>query len=145
MIASSPTDIQPVLDTIAESAARVCGADDAAIRLLEGDVLRLVAHHGSIPPQAGLPQRPIDRWSVSGRAVVDRQNIHINDLRSLPETEFPGIHDQMERLAARMLSSRPAIVVRLIFRATSQSRPIGTPSRGVSFNETPFLFLIPVH
>ena len=37
VIASSPTDIQPVLDTIAENAARVCGADDAAIRLLDGD------------------------------------------------------------------------------------------------------------
>src|SRR5262249_23624772 len=31
VIASSPTDIQPVLDAIAESAARVCNADDASI------------------------------------------------------------------------------------------------------------------
>ena len=46
VIASSPTDIQPVLDTIAENAAQVCGADDAAIRLVEKDELRLVAHHG---------------------------------------------------------------------------------------------------
>src|SRR5262249_23348208 len=38
VIASSPTDIQPVLDTIAESAARICGADDAFIRLVEGNL-----------------------------------------------------------------------------------------------------------
>ena len=49
MIANSPTDIQPVLDTIAEYAARVCGADDAVIRRVEGNFLTMpVAHFGSI-------------------------------------------------------------------------------------------------
>jgi GAF domain-containing protein len=61
VIASSPTDLQPVLNVVAENAVRVCGAEDASIRLVEGDVLRLVAHHGPIPP--GAPQRPIDRSS----------------------------------------------------------------------------------
>ena len=49
VIASSPTDIQPVLDVIAENAARVCDADDAAIRLVEKDGLRLVAIYGLHP------------------------------------------------------------------------------------------------
>src|SRR5262249_10279331 len=49
VIASSPTDIQPVLDAIAESAARVCNADDASIRIVEGNILRLMTHKGSIP------------------------------------------------------------------------------------------------
>src|SRR4029453_16181379 len=43
VIASSPTDIQPVLDAIAQSAARVCGSDDATIRLLDGDEYFLAA------------------------------------------------------------------------------------------------------
>src|SRR5262249_35837652 len=42
VIASSPTEIQPVLDAIAASAARVCSADDATLRLVEGNVLRRV-------------------------------------------------------------------------------------------------------
>src|SRR4029434_10602220 len=37
VIAGSPTDVQPVLNAVAESAARVCGSDDATIRLIEGD------------------------------------------------------------------------------------------------------------
>ena len=50
VIASSPTNIQPVLDTIAENAARVCGSYDAMIRLVQGDLLHAVAHHGPFPP-----------------------------------------------------------------------------------------------
>ena len=39
VIASSPTDIQPVLDVVAENAARVCGANDAVIFRVNGDGL----------------------------------------------------------------------------------------------------------
>ena len=62
VIASSPTDIQPVLDAIAENAARVCNANDASIRLAEGKMLRLAAHHGPIPiPASELTEI---RWLV---------------------------------------------------------------------------------
>ena len=36
IISRSPTDVQPVLDAIVESAARVCGIDDVVLRLREG-------------------------------------------------------------------------------------------------------------
>ena len=81
VIASSPTNIQPVLDVIAENAARVCGSYDAMIRLVEGNLLRVVAHQGPVPE--AVLERPIDRQSASGRAVVDRQIIHIEDLLAL--------------------------------------------------------------
>ena len=88
VIASSPTDIQPVLDTIAENAARVCGSYDAVIRLVEGNILRLVAHYGPVEPHFDLEQ-PITRGSLNGRAVVDRQTIHVHDLATEMATEFP--------------------------------------------------------
>ena len=49
VIASSPTDIQPVLDAVAESAARLCEAFDAQIVRVEGDSVRPVASYGPMP------------------------------------------------------------------------------------------------
>jgi GAF domain-containing protein len=88
VIAGSPTDIQPVLNTIAENAARVCGSYDAVIRLVDGNVLRLAAHYGPVEPHFGLEQ-PITHGSLNGRAVIDRQTIHVHDLATEMETEFP--------------------------------------------------------
>ena len=48
VIASSPTDLGPVMEAVAENAARVCGATDSSIYRLEGEHLRLVARHGSL-------------------------------------------------------------------------------------------------
>src|SRR4029450_3468582 len=58
VISSSPTNIETVLDAVAEHAARVCGADDAVIFRVDGTTLRRVAHHGSIPPGAPA-ERPL--------------------------------------------------------------------------------------
>src|SRR5262249_20633908 len=78
VIASSPTDIQPVLDTIAQSAARVCGSDDATIRLIEGDTVSLVAHYGTIPP--GLARRPLGSRTPGQEAILHRRTVHIPDV-----------------------------------------------------------------
>jgi GAF domain-containing protein len=89
VMSGSPTDIQPVLDAVAESATRLCDARDVSIALVDGDVLRIVASHGHLArwwPDEGVP---INRGSVTGRAVVDRQTVHVHDLASEPEAEFP--------------------------------------------------------
>ena len=49
IISRSPTDVQPVLDAIVESAARVCGIDDVVLRLHEGNTMVSRAHFGPIP------------------------------------------------------------------------------------------------
>jgi signal transduction histidine kinase len=92
VIASSPTDLQPVLDVVAESAAQFCGAANAAIWRLEGDSLRLVATHGPSPTNTSVSigaTIAASRLSVSGHAVCDRRTIHVEDLLALPETEYP--------------------------------------------------------
>ena len=53
VIASSPTDIQPVLDVVAENAARLCDATDAVIHRIDGDKLRPVANYGPLPGRGG--------------------------------------------------------------------------------------------
>ena len=66
VIASSPTDIQPVLDTVAENAARLCDANDARDSTrVDGDVLR---SSGALraDPRCSVGDWPIDRGSVVG-------------------------------------------------------------------------------
>jgi signal transduction histidine kinase len=87
VIAGSPTDIQPVLDAIAQSAARVCGSDDATIRLLEGEEMAMAAHFGSIP-MTGPGRRTLGARSVGNEALLQRKTIHIPDLQAEAE-KFP--------------------------------------------------------
>src|SRR5215210_1601282 len=55
VIASSPTDLQRVLETIAESVARFCGTEDGLISRVVGDHLEFVAHYGPIEPPGPAP------------------------------------------------------------------------------------------
>jgi PAS domain S-box-containing protein len=88
VISSSPTDIQPVLDAVAVTAARLCNASDAIIFRIDGDVLKLVAKHGeSIPAPAVGDGLPLDRRTVNGRAALERRTIHVHDLAA--EAEYP--------------------------------------------------------
>jgi class 3 adenylate cyclase len=80
-ISRSPTELLSVLDIVGKNAARLCDANNAVIYRLEGNVLRQVASHGGIPttshPSEGLP---VNRDTVTGRAVCDHQTIHVHNL-----------------------------------------------------------------
>jgi two-component system NtrC family sensor kinase len=87
VISSSPAHVQPVLEAVAIRAARICEAKGARIFLVEGDQLRHAAGFGDVPltPQTF----PLDRGSTSGRAILERVPVHIEDIRAEPEDAFP--------------------------------------------------------
>jgi hypothetical protein len=92
VISRSPTDVQPVFDAIAASATRLCEGSDSNVFRLEDGVLRLVAIHGdTVPTPRVLGDKFIPtREVVSGRAVIDRQTVHVHDLAAQPEGEYAG-------------------------------------------------------
>src|SRR5262249_22587740 len=79
IISRSPTDVQPVLDAIVESAARVCGIDDVVLRLRQGDVMMLRAHFGRVPISAGRTDINIDE--PQHRWIREHGTLHIPDVR----------------------------------------------------------------
>src|SRR5215813_13592667 len=125
VIADSPTDLQPVLDVVAENAARLCEANDAVIFRIEGDSLQCVANYGPIPVTE--MQRPIVRGSPGGRAVIDRQTIHVHDIAAEVETEFPEYNHIQERMGTRTVLATPllreGVPVGVIFIRRTEVRP----------------------
>ena len=107
VIASSPTDIAPVLQAIAKSACEFCDAADAAVLLKEGTRLRFRAHHGSIP--VAMDARPINRDWVNGRAVIDKVPIHVHDFFSAEGDDFPEGREMAIRRMVRTILSVPLL------------------------------------
>jgi signal transduction histidine kinase/HAMP domain-containing protein len=110
VISSSPTDVQPVFDAVAESAARLCGAPDVSIIRLEGDRLRAVAGTGEyVRVIAEYNERnvPVTRRSVTGRAIIDGRTIHIHDLAAEPEDEDPEVRAVQRSFGQRTMLSTP--------------------------------------
>jgi signal transduction histidine kinase len=125
VISSSPTELQPVLDTVAENAARLCEATDAQILRVEGELIRRVAAYGSMPvPTAGLP---ISRGRPLGRAIVDRETIHVHDLAAELDTEFPESKPWQQMSGARTVLATPlmreGVPMGVIFIRRTEVRP----------------------
>ena len=119
VIASSPTDLHPVMEVVAESAARFCGATNTAIFRLEGELLRRVAVHGPTPTSVPIGGTiTVSPQSVAGRAVRARQSIHIEDILALPEAEF---RETVERDRQHGVRFRTALVTPLL----REGLPIG--------------------
>ena len=85
IISRSPTDVQPVLDAIVESAARVCGIDDVVLRLHEGNIMVPRAHFGPIP----IGRVEISTDEPQFRWMREHGTLHIPDVRA--QNEFPTL------------------------------------------------------
>jgi signal transduction histidine kinase/putative methionine-R-sulfoxide reductase with GAF domain len=103
---SSPIDLQRVFAEITSSAARLFDAYDAAIRLVDGGTLSLVARHGAILP--AISTLPLSRGVVMERAVLDEKTIQIADSQAHAE-EHPEGRDIALRFGSRTIIAVPLV------------------------------------
>jgi signal transduction histidine kinase/HAMP domain-containing protein/predicted transcriptional regulator with HTH domain len=117
VISSSPTNVQPVLDAIADRAARLCDASAASIYLVDGNALRHLASRGPSPdPVNHVDTLPIDRASISGRAFLDRCAIQVKDMLA------EGGQYPLSQALARKFHHRTVLVIPLM----REGQPFGT-------------------
>jgi signal transduction histidine kinase len=125
VISQSPTDVQPVLDTVVKAAVRFCGAEDATIVLRSGQELVLANHDGTLDQLLG-EHVPLDRTSAAGRAVVDGRTLHVPNVEDLDPVEFAKTMELARRtnvravLAAPMLREDEAIGCILLRKALAE-------------------------
>ncbi|WP_119418717.1 GAF domain-containing protein [Desertibaculum subflavum] len=109
VISRSAFDLQSVLDTLLDSAARLCNADIATIRRRDDEVYRLAATYGCTPEWrdhfARYTTKP-DRGSVFGRAIIEEQTVHIPDVLADPDFGRPA--------AQRLMGFRAALGVPML-------------------------------
>ena len=108
VIASSPSDIQPVFAAVAASAARLCDAFDATIFQIDGDRLRVAVHNGPIASDPVGQGPSLSRGTPSGRAVLDQRAIHVADTQAEID-EYPEGSEHARRLGFRTILAVPLI------------------------------------
>src|SRR5262245_50887974 len=124
VISRSPTDVQPVFDTIVESAATLCDAAYSVLGSFDGELLDVVAAHNWTPAAWEAARRtwptPPRRAMGSGRAILERAVVHIPDVELDPEyaaTEMIRAVGFRSLLAVPMMREGRPVGVILVGRA----------------------------
>ena len=89
VISSSPTDIQPVLETIGERAEKLCNAEISVVSIVDGELIHLASIHGMTEAGVEATRRlfPMQRTdkTITARAIRTRDVCHVADVLSDPE------------------------------------------------------------
>jgi signal transduction histidine kinase len=88
VISNSPDDVQPVLNSVAEHAARICEAQDVDIIVVENDKMRIGGSCGELGRPTDGTQIPLERSTIMGRCIIEMEPIQIADLQNAG-SEFP--------------------------------------------------------
>ena len=93
VISRSTFDLQPVLDTLCETAARLCSADNCLIATRDGDIYRATSTF-AMRPEWDRRVRDVefraDRSTITGRAALERRVVHVRDITADPEYGLSG-------------------------------------------------------
>jgi two-component system, NtrC family, sensor kinase len=104
VISNSPTDIQPVVDSIAAKALDLCEAKTGAVFRFDGELIHVVAAH-SFSPEAVEAHRqtypiPPGRGGTTARAILSRAVVYIPDIREDSEYEHQALAKATDYLSA---------------------------------------------
>ncbi|HEV2625433.1 MAG TPA: GAF domain-containing protein, partial [Xanthobacteraceae bacterium] len=106
VISNSPDDVQPVLNSVAEHAARICKAQVVDIIVLEGNILRSGAAYGELRRDIG--EVALDRSTVMGRAICDMQPVQLEDQQKAGD-DFARGREFAQRFGHRTILAVPLV------------------------------------
>jgi len=110
VISGSPTDVLPVLRTVAERAGALCHAEGGRVWLAVGNTLRAMTSYGpAYGPDRFVDELPIGRGSIIGRAYLERRCVHVEDVVPLLRSEYPDVLELQARNGFRTVLAVPMV------------------------------------